>query len=395
MTMGAQTALYQPPADLAASKENLLFTSGGRELRATGIRQRIAISAKHGESSDSAFQQAIGGALDQARKAGHKNPIVIGAIPFDLAESSCLYVPESYEWRDREQPTPLSSPANPTDRPILVGQRSLPDEEGFKRAVRHAIVNFQHSDVRKAVLSVIRELEFSRTVDVDRLLSSLQARNRDGYQFRVPLPDGSDLVGVSPELLIRKDGDRIVSNPLAGSAKRQTDPDEDAASANDLMRSNKDQYEHSLVIQDIKRILQPNCAELTVPERPSLINTAALWHLSTKIEGRVKDPAMTSLQLACQLHPTPAVCGFPTEMAHKLIRFVEPFERGLFTGMVGWCDAEGNGEWVVTIRCGIVKDTSIRLFAGAGIVEASQPASEWAEVQTKLSTMLTACGVSA
>lgn len=104
---------------------------------------------------------------------------------------------------------------------------------------------------------------------------------------------------------------------------------------------------------------------------------------------------MTALQLACLIHPTPAVCGFPTERARRLIRFVEPFERGLFTGMVGWSDAEGNGEWVVTIRCGTVKGNLVRLFAGAGIVEASSPDSEWAEVQTKLGTMLRACGLSA
>ncbi len=82
-------------------------------------------------------------------------------------------------------------------------------------------------------------------------------------------------------------------------------------------------------------------------------------------------------------------------VAHRLIRFVEPFERGLFTGIVGWCDAEGNGEWAITIRCGIVERDVVRLFAGAGIVEASQPDCEWAEVQTKLSTMLKACGLAA
>lgn len=74
---------------------------------------------------------------------------------------------------------------------------------------------------------------------------------------------------------------------------------------------------------------------------------------------------------------------------------MEPFERGLFTGMVGWCDSKGDGEWVVTLRCGIVDREIVRLFAGAGIVEASQPEAEWAETQTKLKTMLNACGLAA
>jgi isochorismate synthase len=80
-------------------------------------------------------------------------------------------------------------------------------------------------------------------------------------------------------------------------------------------------------------------------------------------------------------------------LARKLINLVEPFERGMFAGMVGWCDAEGNGEWAVTIRCGRVRKNRIELFAGAGIVADSCPASEWAETQAKLHTMLNALGV--
>ncbi len=192
---------------------------------------------------------------------------------------------------------------------------------------------------------------------------------------------------------MRKHAGRIHSNPLAGSAKRQQDPVADAAVSAALMASAKDHYEHRLVIDDIERVLRPLCAQLDVPPQPSLLSTGAMWHLSTRIEGVLADPAMTALQVACKLHPTPAVCGHPTRMARKLINLVEPFERGLFTGMVGWCDAEGNGEWAVTIRCGRIHQQRIQLFAGAGIVADSDPASEWAETQAKLQTMLNALGV--
>ncbi|WP_188575402.1 isochorismate synthase [Azorhizobium oxalatiphilum] len=368
------------------------FSSGQGELRAFGQRAFISVPAKGGQDRAGLFQRAVDAALEEGRRAGQSNPVVVGAIPFDLAEPSCLYVPESYEWRARP---PLQSVPADAGMPTLLDQKSIPSEAEFKKAVEHAIVNFRMCDVRKAVLSVIRELRFDGAVDVDRLLQSLRAQNRDGYQFRVPLPDGAQLVGVSPELLLRKTGDTVVSNPLAGSARRQLDPAADRTVADALLISPKDLYEHKLVIDDVERVLKPYCTELDVPAGPSLMSTAALWHLSTRIEGRLTDPGMTALQLACLLHPTPAVCGYPTERAHKLIRFVEPFERGLFTGMVGWCDGEGNGEWVVTIRCGIVQDDKVRLFAGAGIVEASQPEAEWAETQTKLRTMLNACGVAA
>jgi isochorismate synthase len=93
------------------------------------------------------------------------------------------------------------------------------------------------------------------------------------------------------------------------------------------------------------------------------------------------------------MHPTPALCGYPTRMARKLINLIEPFERGMFGGLVGWCDAEGNGEWAVTIRCGRMAGSRIELFAGAGIVAESRPESEWDETQAKLQTMVNALGL--
>lgn len=370
-------------------KESFSFTSGDRELIVAGMLQRIETPAIGGDNANSLFHKSVVQALDRARKAGQSNPIIVGAIPFDPAEASCLYIPKHAEWRTRS----ATVRTGVATLPELIEQKNRPDEQAFKRAVEHAIVNFRHSDVRKAVLSVQRELVFAQDVDVGAIQNNLRAQNQSGYHFRVPMPDGTTLIGVSPELLVHKDGLNFVSNPLAGSAKRMADPHADRRNAECLSASEKDHYEHRLVTEDIATQLGELCTQLNVPQRPTLISTPALWHLSTRIDGTLADPTVSALQLACRLHPTPAVCGFPTERARRLIRFVEPFERGLFTGMVGWCDAQGNGEWVVTIRCGTVKRNRVRLFAGAGIVEASSPDSEWTEVQTKLGTMLRACGL--
>lgn len=365
------------------------FTSGSKELRTRGVHREINTPAVNGSDAKSVFQRTVNAALNEAKKNGQDNPVLVGAIPFNPAEPSCLFIPQSYEWHDLASPVPVSSPS--TLKPVT--QKSLPDETGFKRAVEQAIANFRLSDVRKAVLSVMRELTFEQDVDTAQMLANLRAQNREGYQFRLSLQDGAVLVGVSPELVIRKEGNRIISNPLAGSAKRMSDQLSDQGNAQQLSQSEKDLYEHRLVIEDIAAHLQPVCDVLDIPAHPSLISTAALWHLSTRIHGTVSDPSFTALQLACLLHPTPAVCGYPTERARRLIHFIEPFERRFFTGMVGWSDAQGNGEWVVTIRCGSVRRNIVQLFAGAGIVEASDPASEWNEVQTKLGTMLRACGL--
>ncbi|MCU7237375.1 MULTISPECIES: isochorismate synthase [Pseudomonas] len=373
---------------LSQEDSSFSFTSGDRELSVSGLRERIDTPANGSHLAGSALRRSIDQAFERARQAGQDNPIVVGAIPFDTTQACSLYVPQAYAWQQR-----TAAPAQAGALPALHSQTNIPDEHGFKRAVCHAIVNFQHSDVRKAVLSVQRELHFAAPVDPAQVQANLKALNREGYHFRVPLADGATLLGVSPELLVHKQGTAFVSNPLAGSVRRMADPAADRANAQWLAASEKDHYEHRLVTEDIAQRVGELCSRLQVPERPSLISTAALWHLSTRIEGELATADIDALQLACRLHPTPAVCGYPTERARQLIRFVEPFERGLFTGMVGWCDAQGNGEWVVTIRCGTFSGQRVRLFAGAGIVEASSPDTEWNEVQTKLGTMLRACGL--
>lgn len=385
MNARAATTYTNP---VLSEHSEFLFHSAQHAIRAHGVLAQITTPALDGEQADSLFQRTLQQAFAQAQHAGQANPIVIGAIPFDVSQPSCLYIPQRY---DNVKPTVPAVDVRQLAQ--VLAARSIPDEHGFKAAVRQAIANFQHSEIRKTVLSRVYELQLAEPVVIEAILANLQRQNPHGYHFRIPMHDGSQLIGASPELLLRKYGAQLESNPLAGSAKRQTDSEQDQQVSQALLQSGKDLYEHRLVIEEIGRRLQPYCYELHIPEQPELLSTAAMWHLSTPIQAQLHDPQRSALQLACLLHPTPAVCGFPTSLARKLINLVEPFERGVFTGMVGWCDAQGNGEWVVTIRCATVKHDQIRLFAGAGIVEASCPEAEWAETQAKLGTMLNAFGI--
>ncbi|HAD92702.1 isochorismate synthase, partial [Salmonella bongori] len=229
-------------------------------------------------------------------------------------------------------------------------------------------------------------------VDSGALLERLVAQNPVSYNFHVPLADGGVLLGASPELLLRKEGERFSSLPLAGSARRQPDDVLDREAGNRLLASEKDRHEHELVTQAMKQILRDRSSELRLPSSPQLITTPTLWHLGTPFEGKANADE-NALTLACLLHPTPALSGFPHQVAKKLIAELEPFDRELFGGIVGWCDAEGNGEWVVTIRCAKLHGNQVRLFAGAGIVPASSPVGEWRETGVKLSTMLNVFGL--
>lgn len=359
-------------------------------LLTQGIFERISTPAQIPGSGDAPLRRQVQDALQRARRAGIERPCVVGALPFDLREPSCLFVPESSCFM---APAPLL-PDVPTALAVRAVHR-IPGREAYQLAVRQALANFAFSDIRKAVVSRLLQLDLALNADVDALCERLRRLNPRAYRFRVPLPDGAELIGASPELLLRRHGEFVVSNPLAGSAPQRGDAQHDSAAIQALQASDKDLREHALVVDDLRQRLAPYCAELRVPQMPSVIGTGALWHLSTRIEARLQPSPPSALELACRLHPTPAVCGFPTAAARKLIDLVEPFDRGLFTGAVGWCDADGDGEWAVTIRCGEVRDRRITLFAGAGIVDGSSPEAEWRETETKLQTMLRVLGLPA
>ena len=205
---------------------------------------------------------------------------------------------------------------------------------------------------------------------------------------------GTALVGASPELLVARAGPRVSCQPFAGSAPRSPDPETDAANGAALAASGKNRHEHQLVVDTMRAALEPLCSDLDVAAQPQLSRTAALWHLSTPIRGTLREMSTTALDLALALHPTPAVGGVPTAAAVDLIAELEG-DRGFYAGAVGWCDARGDGRWVVAIRGAQVSADRREALAqaGGGIVAESDPDDEVAETTTKFRTILSALGV--
>ena len=345
-------------------------------------------------------------ALREARAAGEPDPLVVGAIPFSPGRPARLCVPATARWGAPAAEDPLlrldvPAPADPRWR-----QRAVPAPEAYRAAVAEAVrLMALEPELQKVVLARTLELTAPGGADLPTMLRRLIRRDPHGYTFAVPgygEPSGSaaggaegasTLVGASPELLLARRGPALVSNPLAGSAARGADPAEDARRATALLESPKDLHEHAVVVAAVRRALAPFCRSLTVPARPVLVRTAAMWHLSTTVTGTLADPATTALDLALALHPTPAVCGTPTTRARQLIDELEPFDRGLYSGVVGWQDGRGDGEWVVTLRCAEAQGDRLRLFAGAGVVAASDPEAELAETGAKFGTFLNAVGL--
>ncbi|WP_033295775.1 isochorismate synthase [Amycolatopsis jejuensis] len=320
-------------------------------------------------------------------------PLAVGVLPFDTGPGATspghLVLPRTVQRTETD--TPAAPPG--ADLPAPVATRRLPSADGHRENVRATVAALAERDLRKAVLARALELEFDAPIPVERIVRNLARGNPRHFTYAAELPGGATLVGATPELLLSRAGDSVYTTPHAGSMPRSADPETDRANGEALLASAKDQEEHALVIEYVVEALRPFCRKLDVPPGPELVSTPAIWHLRTSITGELVDRSVTALDLAAALHPTPAICGTPTAAARDLVQELEPFDRGYYAGAVGWVDAFGDGEWAVAIRCAEVAGKSMRLFAGGGIVPASDPDAEYQETIAKFRTLLGAMGL--
>ncbi|MFF0741649.1 isochorismate synthase DhbC [Streptomyces sp. NPDC004111] len=369
------------------------YTSGARFL-ATPTRTLLADGpAREVPHGDEPLARRVAETLETARREGQAQPVVIGAVPFDQGAPAALAVPEFVQ----DAPPLANDPliALPADLPATTEWkvRPVPSPEMYGAGVAAVVDRMWRGEFSKVVLARTLELTADAPLDLPVMLQRLARRDPSGYTFALPTGPGRTLIGASPELLLSRRGNKVVANPLAGSTPRSEDLAEDVRRAAALLASAKDLHEHAVVVDAVHGVLAPFCTTLDVPAKPTLIRTATMWHLSTTVTGTLPEGSTTSaLELASALHPTPAVCGTPTLTARQVIAETEPFDRGFFTGMVGWGNADGDGEWVVTIRCAEAEERTLRLYAGAGVVAASEAEAETAETGAKFRTFLHAVG---
>ncbi|MFE9575242.1 isochorismate synthase MenF [Nocardia sp. NPDC006044] len=348
-----------------------LLSNSDRTLRCDGVRERYDDVA------------AASRAVTEGRVR-----LVAGALPFDPRTAAELIVPETAEF---SRGPARFGPLRPLPNASILAE--TPDCESHVGRVAELVSRIRGGDFRKVVAARSVRLEFDDPIDPMLLAAHLIIRNPEANGFVVDSTGcgGRDvtLVGVSPEMLISKQGLAVSLRPLAGTTPRHRDPETDRRQGEALLSSMKNREEHSYVIEWIRERLAPVCRELSIPRTPELVSTPEVWHLASPITGVLSDPAMTVLDLAALLQPTPALCGVPTDLALETITSSED-DRGLYGGAVGWCDSHGDGTWVVAIRC-IELDAGRlggRAFAGGGIVAASDPYAEWEETVVKLRTVL-------
>lgn len=332
-------------------------------------------------------------AAAEALRSGSQR-LIVGALPFDIRHPAALLAPASVRH---------TIPAAADERfPAVRIAETLPVPEEHRSRIEAALrlLRDPGNPLEKVVLARALRLVADGPLDPAAILHRLVAADPEATAYLADLSPagpafaGRILVGASPELLVARLGDQVTCQPFAGSAPRSADPDTDAANGAALAASGKNRHEHRLVVDTMREALGPLCRTLDVADEPELSRTAALWHLSTPIRGTLRENTTTAIDLALALHPTPAVGGVPTAAAVDAIADLEG-DRGFYAGAVGWCDAAGDGRWVVAIRGAVLSADrrSAVARAGGGIVAESDADEEVAETTTKFRTVLTALGV--
>jgi menaquinone-specific isochorismate synthase len=351
--------------------------------------------------------------LSSAKRSKHPGvdnvPICFGLVPFLSSEPSLFFIPSILFSKTPKGEQLLTlvgdndhdlsdETVSQTIRQAVATQPPRPSGNSFQVSPRTPIgryldaVSAARQSVRNGILQkavIARDVEVlaSEPIDVHSVLLRLRSSFGSSYRYCI-----HNMIGASPELLVEVDQRTVRSHPLAGTAPRTGDPESDAALATALIHSTKDQIEHRVVIDMVRDTLLPYCSFLDWEAEPSIVTVANVQHLGTSIEGALTEPPVPIMTLVEALTPTPALGGFPSLAAMEFIRTHEMMDRGFYGGAVGWCDANGQGTFAVTIRCAeLTQDRRMaRLFAGGGIVAESDPYSELAETQAKFQAMLSA-----
>jgi isochorismate synthase len=275
-------------------------------------------------------------------------------------------------------------------QPSLVELAPAPAAEWTRQVteITDAIARGEHAKVVAARTCLVRLAGPVRTAG---LLAALDERHGDCVRVMIKPPGAAALVAASPERLVRRDGDIVLCDALAGSVANSGDVARATAA---LRASTKDRREHDLVVHAIRGALEDAGAKVEAPTEPAVRTLRHVLHLHTPFRAELRTPRHV-LELAARLHPTPAVGGTPQAVATEWIRTHEPAPRGWYASPVGWFDLEGNGELAVALRSGVIDGNRAHLWAGAGIVAGSDPGRELAETEVKLRAMLNALGVAA
>ncbi len=250
----------------------------------------------------------------------------------------------------------------------------------------NAIEALSTGSIKKLVISRSHSFNLKHKPGWEELLSKLSHRFPDCYLFYLKQND-SHFFGSSPELFLKIFGNLAEVESVAGSAPRGGKFESDEMLEQYLQSSKKNHKEHEYVTDFISDILKKYSDKVIIKEEKRIKKLDNIQHLATKISAELKSDVQL-LKIIDALFPTPAVCGLPKDEAMITIRKLEIHDRGLYSGLIGWMDFEGNCELAVAIRSTLIKNNKVTAYAGAGLVKDSNLEEEFIETKLKLDPIL-------
>lgn len=270
------------------------------------------------------------------------------------------------------------------------GRHEIPDRNQWNALVQQALADIRAGRLEKVVLARRVCFVLDQAVDAFTLVHRMREEAGRCYLFCGVHALGHAFVGASPERLYSRNGQSLSSEALAGTRPRGQTAQEDAALESELHENPKEQSEHRMVIDGIRAALASLGAVVRHDPTPSVLKLARVQHLVTRMQADLP-PTVGDADILRALHPTPAVGGQPTAAAMEWLCRMEPFDRGWYTGPVGWVSPDA-AEFAVALRCGLASGDRLCLFSGAGIVRDSDPEAEWAEMESKIGNILSILG---
>jgi menaquinone-specific isochorismate synthase len=256
-------------------------------------------------------------------------------------------------------------------------------------SVENATDLIKANQFKKIVLARELSVKLKTPVSDTRILNHLRNQYPDCYSFLISQNGESSFIGSTPERLASFHDREVLTEGLAGSISRGKTASEDAVLEYELLHSQKDLSEHAFVLDAIGENLERYSDLYEHPTQPAIKKLSNVQHLYTPVHAKIKK-GVSRTEVLSRLHPTPAVGGYPREAAMPYINKLEHFDRGWYAAPIGWINSNGEGEFVVAIRSGLIRKDEVRFFAGCGIVENSDPIKEWDETNLKFIPMLTA-----
>jgi len=254
-------------------------------------------------------------------------------------------------------------------------------EDGYKNAVAKAKQYIVDGDVMQVVLSQRMSIPYSaEPLDLYRSLRSL---NPSPYMYYLNLDD-HHVVGSSPEILVRLEDDEVTVRPIAGTRPRGANESEDIALEKELLADPKELAEHLMLIDlgrnDAGRVSEIGTVKLT--DKMIVERYSHVMHIVSNVTGKLKDK-LSAMDVLRATFPAGTVSGAPKIRAMEIIDELEPVKRGIYSGAVGYLSWNGNMDTAIAIRTAVIKDKTLHIQAGAGIVYDSVPQKEWDETMNK------------